>query len=193
MTWCPWYQSIYNCMNDLAFHYSRLIDQFHKPQNAPVPYPTMLHSEQKCAHFFSEWSIVRYGTDAFWDLQIRSIDITSSTDAWLVLLSTNIMQLTLYTFYVHRNPSITNIRLSQDKLTLVFPLSRYHPPCHQCIHSNVTGLTLHSTSLGLISICRCHLTAQEIPLWSGLILGLRPANEGQHYFVKMSLIGWVQA
>ena len=25
------------------------IDQFHKSQNAPVPYPTMLHSEQKCA------------------------------------------------------------------------------------------------------------------------------------------------
>ena len=34
------------------------IDQFHKSQNAPVPYPTMLHSEQKCAHFCSEWGIV---------------------------------------------------------------------------------------------------------------------------------------
>ena len=29
-------------------------DHFHKSQNAPAPYPTMLHSEQKCAHFFSE-------------------------------------------------------------------------------------------------------------------------------------------
>ena len=48
-------------------------DQFHKSQNAPVPYPTMLHSEQKCAHFCSEWSIVGYGTGAFWDLWIRSI------------------------------------------------------------------------------------------------------------------------
>ena len=32
----------------------------------------MLHSEQKCAHFCSEWSIVGYGTGAFWDLWIRS-------------------------------------------------------------------------------------------------------------------------
>ena len=52
------------------------IDQFHKSQNAPVPYPTILHSEQKCAHFCSEWSIVRYGTGAFWDLWIRSIYIS---------------------------------------------------------------------------------------------------------------------
>ena len=44
------------------------IDQFHKSQNAPVPYPTMLHSEQKCAHFCSEWRIMGYGTGAFWDL-----------------------------------------------------------------------------------------------------------------------------
>ena len=29
-------------------------DLIHKSQNAPVPYPTMLHSEQKCAHFCSE-------------------------------------------------------------------------------------------------------------------------------------------
>ena len=35
-----------------------------------VPHPTMLHSEQKCAHFCSEteWSIVGCGTGAFWDL-----------------------------------------------------------------------------------------------------------------------------
>ena len=28
----------------------------------------MLHSEQKCAHFCSEWNILGYGTGAFWDL-----------------------------------------------------------------------------------------------------------------------------
>ena len=48
-------------------------DQFHKSQNATVPYPTTLHSEQKCAHFCSEWSIVGVGTGTFWDLLIRSI------------------------------------------------------------------------------------------------------------------------
>ena len=50
-----------------------LIDQFHKSQNAPVPYPTMQHSEQKCAHFCSGCCIVGYGTGAFWDLWMRSI------------------------------------------------------------------------------------------------------------------------
>ena len=27
-----------------------MIDLMHKTQNVPVPYPTMLHSEQKCTH-----------------------------------------------------------------------------------------------------------------------------------------------
>ena len=43
-----------------------LIDQSHKSRNAPVSYPTMYNSEQKCAHFYSEWSIVGYGAGAFW-------------------------------------------------------------------------------------------------------------------------------
>ena len=51
------------------------IDLIHKSQNAPVPYPTMLHSEQKCAHFCSKWSIVGYGPGTFWDLWNWSIDM----------------------------------------------------------------------------------------------------------------------
>ena len=48
-------------------------DVFHNSQNTPVPYPIMLHSEQKCTHFFSEWSIVGYGTAVFSDLWNWSI------------------------------------------------------------------------------------------------------------------------
>ena len=44
------------------------IDQIHESHNAPVPHPTVHHSEQKCAHFCSEWCIVGYGTGALWDL-----------------------------------------------------------------------------------------------------------------------------
>ena len=51
------------------------INPIHKSQNATVPYPTMLHSEQKCAHFCSEWSIAGYGTGTFWDLWNQSISI----------------------------------------------------------------------------------------------------------------------
>ena len=72
-----WHQAITHSM--LTFHqwvngsvvlliHLRAIGLIHKSQNAPVPYPTMFHSEQICAHFCSEWSIVGYGTGAFWDL-----------------------------------------------------------------------------------------------------------------------------
>ena len=50
------------------------IDLIHKSENSPVPYPRMLHSEQKCARFCSEWSILGYETGAFWDLWNWSIE-----------------------------------------------------------------------------------------------------------------------
>ena len=37
------------------------------------------------------------------------------------------------------------------------------------------------------------LTLQNLPVLTGLILGLRPANERQRYFVMMSLIDWAEA
>ena len=43
-----------------------LINLLHKSHSAPCP--TMHQSEQKCAHFFSEWCIVRYGTGGLWYL-----------------------------------------------------------------------------------------------------------------------------
>ena len=61
------------------------IDQFHKSQNAPVPYPTVHHSEQKCAHFCSVWSIMGYGKGAFWDLWIRSITVLHAQLWWSFL------------------------------------------------------------------------------------------------------------
>ena len=57
---------------EYVYDYHNTIDKFHKSQNAPVPYPTMLYSEHECAYFCSEWSIVGYGSGAFWDLCNRS-------------------------------------------------------------------------------------------------------------------------
>ena len=51
------------------------IDLIHKSRNAPLPYPTMHHPEQKCAHFCSEWYIVGWGTGALWDLWDWSISV----------------------------------------------------------------------------------------------------------------------
>ena len=61
---------IYNIIITAQFNteLEHLFYLIHKSRNTPVPYPTMLHSEQKCAHFCSEWSIVGYETGAFWDL-----------------------------------------------------------------------------------------------------------------------------
>ena len=83
---CAWYSlktskifanSFHHWVKLSCFIFSRtnwcgIVDQFHKSQNAPVPYPTMLDSEKKCGHFCFEWSIVGYGTGAFLDLWIKS-------------------------------------------------------------------------------------------------------------------------
>ena len=55
-----------------------MIDQFHKSNNTPIPYPTMHHSEQKCDHFCSEWCIMGYEMGVLWELGIISIPLTSS-------------------------------------------------------------------------------------------------------------------
>ena len=49
------------------------IIQSQKSDIAPVPYPTVDHSEQKCAHFFSEWCIVGHWTGAVWDSECHKI------------------------------------------------------------------------------------------------------------------------
>ena len=51
-------------------------DLSHKSHNVPVPYFTIYHSEQQCAHFCCEWGIIGYGTDGMWDLWIRSSELT---------------------------------------------------------------------------------------------------------------------
>ena len=70
-----------NCFNALEISLKLvsggLTEQSHKSHNAPVSYPTMQHSGQKCAHFCSEYCTVGYGTGALRDLWIRSIDDVS--------------------------------------------------------------------------------------------------------------------
>ena len=57
-----------NMANHCLQSHSWKIYQSHKSHTAPVPYPTMHNSEQKCVHFCSEWCIVGYGTDACWGM-----------------------------------------------------------------------------------------------------------------------------
>ena len=62
-----------------------VIGLIHKSHNAPVPYPTMPLSEQKCAHFCSEWCIVWYGADALWDLWDWSIQSTDTENIVILM------------------------------------------------------------------------------------------------------------
>ena len=61
------------------------IYQSHKSQNVLIPYPTMHHSQQKCAHFCCEWCIVGYGTCALLDLWIGQLTRPRLcwADAWM--------------------------------------------------------------------------------------------------------------
>ena len=51
------------------------INQINKFLDIPLPYPTMHHSEQTCAHSFTEWCIVGYGAGALWYLRGWSIEL----------------------------------------------------------------------------------------------------------------------
>ena len=70
-------QSVYGPAASIS---KKKIDQTHNLQNAPVPYLTMHHSKQKCAHFCSEWCIVVYGSHALWDLWDWSIQTLTTTN-----------------------------------------------------------------------------------------------------------------
>ena len=74
-TYCLSRISILITWDCLIFIFIMGICLFHKSHDAPVPYLTMHHSEQKCAHFCSEWCSVGYGTDELWDLRIMSIPV----------------------------------------------------------------------------------------------------------------------
>ena len=68
-----------------------VINQSYKSNNSPLPYllyPTIYHSEQKCAHFCSEWRIVGYGRGAFRELWIRS---TISTENYGISLLSHVL------------------------------------------------------------------------------------------------------
>ena len=58
---------------------------------------------------------------------------------------------------------------------------------------NFTCTPEHTQHAQDIHHCGREDTSRGLDPLSGLILGLRPANERWHYFVTTSLIGWVQS
>ena len=70
--WCVYANSCYNvpCYDDRT-----RVDLIRKSHTAPSPYHKIHHSEQKCAHFCSEWCIMWYWTGVLSDLCGRSVVI----------------------------------------------------------------------------------------------------------------------
>ena len=66
--WWGWTDSSFHGWIQWQAHCGYRFSLIRKSHNLPVPIPTMLNSEQMCAHFCFEWSIVGYGTGTFWDL-----------------------------------------------------------------------------------------------------------------------------
>ena len=65
--------------------------------------------------------------------------------------------------------------------------------CTSVMQNNPLKLYLDWISLVVTVFARCRsLSLGLVDQDTGLILGLRPANERRHYFVTTSLIGWAQ-
>ena len=129
------------------------MDQFHKSQNAPVPHPTLLHSEQKCAHFCSEWSIVGCGTSAFWDLCIGSIASHRKVRDAI-------------------DPAHTSRNAPDNHLTIHHFVIHFHEMKYSCCSFNFAavcspGPLCYESSLG--KVMACHKATNQYLNQSGLV------------------------
>ena len=78
------------------------IDQIHISYDAPIPYPIIHFSEQKCAHFSSEWCFVGYETGVFVGSIVKPVPdpVISSTrfslSAYTIWMNTNLFSYTVH-------------------------------------------------------------------------------------------------
>ena len=116
-TWfCKSWLAIYNILIlfvrslKIRFHTNFIAtDQSPKFHNAPVPYPTMHESEQKCVHSCSELYNVRYGTDALWYLWDWPIRMVHFNKLLLEFLSATLPSLQLKTKWVNGEPHQSSV------------------------------------------------------------------------------------
>ena len=87
----------------------------HKSCIAPDPYRTMHHSEQNCAHFSSEWCIVRHGAATLWDLwNCKRHKTWSSIDYGFFLFFPNrYLSLCQFTIYALRATTLSVFKLER--------------------------------------------------------------------------------
>ena len=156
----------------------------------------MIHSEQKCANFCSEWSILGNGTGACWDLGIRSIFFifccafcsglnTSNEYSQLRINSRNATSLDVYcvrccglsTCLLHAcwlSELLSILKISALNITRWYTLPGYY--------NGMTLVRLSSHNKFPISHFYC---------WTAeIILCMCPANERWRYIVTSSPIGW---
>ena len=64
-------------------------------------------------------------------------------------------------------------------------------PSYFSLMNSLTNCASQSTHIEIWGVLQS-LKPDQINTYSGLIIGLRPANERRRCFVKTSLIGWAQ-
>ena len=109
-------------------------EQYHKSNSAPIPYPTMHHSEHKYAHNHSQSCIAGYQTGALWDL----VNLVF----WRPCLIPH------WQSYYHQ---VRTVQQSNPPIKVHLPVtSLRHPPLH---HTKYRFIVLHGEN-GIIYLTR---------------------------------------
>ena len=134
-----------------------IIDLIHKIHNAPVPYPTIYHSEQKCSYFCSEWRIVGYGTGALWHLWDWSIYVKFGT-LRLVLFQCWILSKAYTCMWESWHMYGTKTFLSHHVTLISIVLSQFFMPiCHARWRKIIVGMSnLHRMCVEIYDIKNPH-------------------------------------
>ena len=162
------------------------IDQSHKSHIAPIPYLKIHHSEQKCAHFCSEWCIVGYGISALWVCEVRLFTRNK--------FQQNKNKCKPWWLSMHYNDVVTGMMASQiSSLTIVY--STIYSGVDQRKHQSSASLAfvqgIHQWPVN--SLHKCPVTPKKNVIvygmhWAWLtisyLVALHIFKTLQYYFIK---------
>ena len=120
--------------------------------NALFSYPTTLVSKQKCAYFYSKWSIMGYETCTFWDLWIRSI--LCIRHQWNIVITDTGIHIALYHLSVPLPTVLVLVRIFPYNTSQTGPFrvlrsgKGVHSWPFSIVYDVKTSLQLHKRLLG---------------------------------------------
>ena len=160
--------------------------QYH---NAPVEYPIMHQSHIPWCTIFNTNVHNSVKKVALWDICVMHCGICE-----VGLLISNALKLYVIPviFFcihnLHKHKALVVFSSFVD--TVVLQVHGIHP-YEKCKIRTCLSFTDKNMAADIVTTLRARASAAMI--WTGVILGLRPANERHCYIVTASLIGWAQA